>query len=114
MSNISQNSIQYIGESRSRATLHCNTTRDRVVNPACRSLLLLFRGQPLAPLGAAPDAGNNASLLLTKILYSVKSKSLILKGRPYRTPFLKFFIFPGGDPLDPPFAALAFSIFKNI
>jgi hypothetical protein len=75
---------------------------------------LLFRGQPLTPLGAAPDAGNNASLLLTKILNSVKRKSLILKGKPYRTPFLKFFIFPGGDPLDPPFAALAFSIFKSI
>jgi len=27
------------------------------------------------------------------------------------TPFLKFFIFLGGDPLDPPFAALALSIF---
>jgi hypothetical protein len=89
-------------------------TRDRVVNPACRSLLLLFRGQPLTPLGAAPDAGNNASLLLTKVLNSVKRKSLILKGRPYKTPFLKFFIFPGGDPLDPRFAALAFSIFKSI
>jgi len=41
-------------------------------------------------------------LLLTKILNSVKRNSLILKGRPYRTPFLKFFIFLGGDPLDPP------------
>jgi hypothetical protein len=75
---------------------------------------LLFRGQPLTPLGAALDAGNNASLLLTKILNSVKRNSLILEGRPYRTPFLKFFIFPGGDPLDPPFAALAFPIFKGI
>jgi hypothetical protein len=78
-----------------------------------RSLLLLFfRGQPLTPLGAAPDAENNASLLLTKILNSVKRKSLILKGRPYRTLFLKFFIFPGGTPWNPPppFAALAFSI----
>jgi len=64
----------------------------------------------VTPLGAAPDAEKNASLLLTKILNSVKRKSLILKGRPYRTPFLKFFIFPGADPLDPPFAALAFSI----
>jgi hypothetical protein len=89
-------------------------TRDRVVNLACRSLFLLFRGQPLTLLGAALDAENNASLLLTKVLNSVKRKSLILKGRPYRTPSLKFFIFPGGDPLDPPFAALAFSIFKSI
>jgi len=54
---------------RERATLP-HHTRDRVVNPACRSLLLLFRGQPLTPLGAALDAGNNASLLLTKILNS--------------------------------------------
>jgi len=59
-------------------------TGDRVVNPACRNLLLLFRGQPLTPLGAALDAGNNASLLLTRILNSVKRKSLILEGRPYK------------------------------
>ena len=35
---------------------HHTSTRDRVANPACRSLLLLCRGQPLTPLGAAPDA----------------------------------------------------------
>jgi hypothetical protein len=56
-------------------------------------------------------------LLLTKVLNSVKRKSLILKGRPYRTPFLKFFIFPreqasnnshllGASPQAPGFATL--------
>ena len=49
---------------------------------------MLFRGQPLTPLGAAPDAGNNASLLLTKVLNSVKRKSLILVTNPVRKPLI--------------------------
>jgi hypothetical protein len=76
-------------------------TRDRVVNPACRSLLLLFRGQPLTPPGAAPDAGNNASLLLTKILNSVKRKSLILKDL-IEPLSLNSLFSQGGTPWTPP------------
>ena len=62
---------------------------------------MLFRGQPLTLLGAAPDVGNNASLLLTKILNSVKRKSLILKDL-IEPLSLNSLFSQGGTPWTPP------------